>query len=223
MQISLFGILIGTIYSLVVAGLLLLLWYPLRRWRITWVPFAVVGLGSIVAPWAEEYWVASRFEELCKDAGVHVYRKVEVEGFYDSTMRSGYELIQQKGYRFMEQPARKAGEIEHIERISSEWKVSLLDRPTARYHYKHAYQPTPYQTEEPVGWKLNRAEKQVVDSTSGEVIGRDVHYHRYPSALEGLWVRFFGTGQVICEGSAPRPPELRHLLYHYVLIPTNAN
>jgi hypothetical protein len=121
----------------------------------------------------------------------------------------------------MEHPVREAGKIEHIVRNGAEWNVTILDRPAARYHYKYGYQPTPFATEESVGWRVNRVEKQVVDSQTGEVIARDTRYHRYPSVLESVWIRFLGTGQIICEGAAPQPPKLRHLLDHYVLIPKN--
>jgi hypothetical protein len=198
MQISIFGIAIAAVYSWIVVGLLLLLWYPLRRWRYTWVPFAAVGLAAMVAPWAEEYWIASRFEELCKDAGVHVYRKVDVEGFYDSTMHTGSELIEERGYRFMEHPAKDPGRIEHVERIRGEWKVTILDHPTARYHFKYAYQPTPHRIEEPVRWKLERTERRIVDSQTNEIIGREVIFKRRPSVMEGLWIGLVGSGLTIC-------------------------
>lgn len=221
LQIIPFGLVIFGLY----AGLILLLViWPLSRllkgrsWRRPLL--GIVAAVLLASPFAEEFWIAWHFRELCKDAGVHVYRKVEVDGFYDSTMRSGYELIQQKGYRFMEHPAREAGKIEHIERIAGEWKVSLLYRPTARYHYKYAYQPTPYKYEEPVGWKIERTEWQVIDSENGEILGRETKYSRYPATVEAVWMaRLFGSGRSTCKGLAPTPPETRHSIFEYVLIP----
>ena len=234
MQISIFGIAIAAVYTWLVVGLLVLLWYPLRRWRLTWVPFALAGLVAIVAPWAEEYWIASRFEELCKDAGVHVYRKVEADGFLDTTSPSSpfgvttgpwdspqaIKDFDRRGYRFQEYLLTD-GRVRRLERTGDGMWQSVLDRSTARYHYRHAYQPTPYRYEEPMGWKLERSETQIVDSVSGEVLGRDTHYVREASAIEGLWIRFFGYGMTGCSGPLDDPDKQkrRGSIYDYVLIP----
>ena len=219
MQISIFGIAIAAVYSLLVVGLLVLLWYPLRRWRLTWVPFALAGLVAIAAPWAEEYWIASRFEELCKEAGVHVYRTVEVEGFLDATSPSSpfgvtsgpwdspqaIKDFDRTGYRFQELLLTD-GRARRLERTPDGIWQSLLDRPTARYHYKHAYQPTPFETEKVLGWKLKKTEVQVVNSQTGEVIAREVGFNRYPSVLEGMWIRLFGSGLTQCPDPGKAPP-----------------
>lgn len=221
-QISIIGIGIIAIYSFLV---LLIVAWPLKklfgtfRWR--WVVIAPPVLVLLALPWVEEYWIASHFHAACKDAGVHVVRKVEVEGFYDATMGTGYELIKQYGYRFMEHPAAEdRAKVEHVEMIGDQWKVTILDHPTARYHFKYAYQwPTPHHTEEPIGWKLEKLETVVIDSTNNDVIGRNTKFKRRPNAAEGLILHLLGPAFTFCEGTAPKPPDLRYPLYHYVLIP----
>jgi hypothetical protein len=223
MQITIFGLVIGTIYSWIVIGLLIVFWYPLRRWRFTWVPFVAVGLVAIVAPWAEEYWIASRFEELCKGAGVHVYRTVEVEGFYDDTGVVGENDLS-AGWTYLEYRDPVYKDVRRIQKNDGRTQTLHVALPTARYHYRHAYQPTPYRYEESVAWKVERTEWQVVDSQSSEVLGRETKYSRYPAVVDAIWMApLFGSGRTTCKGSAPKPPETRHSVFKYVLIPKNAN
>ena len=237
-QISIFGVGIIAAYS---GFVLLVIWLPLNKllktFRWKWVAIAPITIMLLSLPWAEEAWIAWSFHKACKDAGVHVYKKVIVDGFVDATsitrrdkaFSSEPKLLynnpaalaewDKSGYLFKEQ-LLSDGSVWHIERHSDGVYFSVLDHPTARYYYKQAYQPTPYIIEEPIGWKLQKLESIVLDSETGDVLGRDTHFHRFPSVAEGLWVHFFGSGQTICEGSAPQPPDLRHLLYHYVLIPS---
>ena len=93
-QIGVVGTGIILAYSVVI---LLIITWPLlkllRKFRWKWIVVAPLTVVLLTAPWAEEYWIASHFEQACQDAGVHVYKQVEVDGFYDGTMGSGYELI----------------------------------------------------------------------------------------------------------------------------------
>lgn len=204
-QMTGIGVAIILAYSALV--LLFIVWPlagMLRKFRWKWLLIAPPVLALLAAPWAEEYWIAKNFYEACKDAGVHVYKQVEVEGFYDDTMRGGYGLIDQYGYRFMEQRTDDGKKVEHIEKPNGKSQVTVLNRPTARYHYKYAYQPTPYQYEESIGWKLEKAELQVIDTQTGEIIGREIWFNRRPSWTEGLWVNLLGGGLTQCPNPGVR-------------------
>ncbi|MBK9160737.1 MAG: hypothetical protein IPM27_04120 [Nitrosomonadales bacterium] len=203
-QIGIVGAGIIAVYSALV--LLLIVWplgKLLKRFRWRWAAVGPVAFVLLAAPWAEEYWIARNFELACKDAGVHVYKKVEVEGFYDDTGNGGYELIKQYGYHFMEHKGMQ-GNVEHIEFVDGQWKVTPLDRPAARYHYKFAYQPTPYKTEERIGWKMEKLEMVVIDSETGEAIARETDYRRTINVAEGSWRLFWGLAKTYCD---VRPPE----------------
>jgi len=76
-------------------------------------------------PWAEETWIAWHFNETCKEAGVKVYRQVEVDGFYDGTMGTGYSFIEDYGFRFMEEKTSD-GKIAHTEKPEGQWKTTIL-------------------------------------------------------------------------------------------------
>ena len=42
----------------------------------------------VVLLFGDEAWISWRFHQLCKDAGVHVYQKVEAEGYLNDTHRA---------------------------------------------------------------------------------------------------------------------------------------
>lgn len=228
-QIGIVGAGIIAVYSALV--LLIIVW-PLgkflKRFSWRWRLIGPIAFILLAAPWAEEYWIARNFELACKDAGVHVYKQVEVEGFYDSTTSTPHgevfpmhaQELEESGFSFMELVSSEdKNKIVHIKKKDGQWRKEVLDQPTARYHYKYAYQPTPYKQEERIGWKLEKLGMVIVDSETGEVIGRDTQYRRTINIAEGSWRLYWGLAKTTCQGSAPKPPDLRHLLYHYVLIP----
>lgn len=198
-QIGVVGAGIIAVYSALV--LLVIVWplgKLLKRFRWRWAVVGPLAFILLAAPWAEEYWISHNFELVCKDAGVHVYKQVAVEGFYDDTMGSGYELINRYGYQFMEHKGDE-GKIEHIEKVNDQWKATLLNHPTARYHYKYAYQPTPYVQEERIGWKLEKLGTIVVDSETGEIIAHETDYRRTINTAEGSWRLFWGLAKTYCD------------------------
>ena len=207
-QISIFGIAIIAIFYTVGAVILVTLNRLLRsnRWRrLVIAPLAVL---VVAAPWADELWIAWSFSELCKDAGVHVARNVEVDGYYDSTSEThrdppstqGIREYEKGGYRFYERKSRDKYVVR--ERVHGEWRTSIHDRPTARYHYKKV------RDDADIGYQLEAIEYVVVDSQSGDVIGRNVIYKRYPGWVNTLWVRYFGSGMTMCPDPerGPRQP-----------------
>lgn len=234
-QIGVVGAGIIAVYSALV--LLVIVWplgKLLKRFRWRWAVVGPLAFILLAAPWAEEYWISHNFELVCKDAGVHVYKQVAVEGFVDDTSRGLRDQIKTglwnydaksladwdaRGYRFQENMLSDGGVV-HLERTSRGIEASILDHPTARYHYKYAYQPTPYVQEERIGWKLEKLGTIVVDSETGEIIGRDTRYRRTINIAEGSWRLFWGLAKTTCDGDAPQPPNFRSLLYDYVLIPS---
>jgi hypothetical protein len=212
-QISPFGI----ILALPFYGLALFVLYRLWRrqkaspWR--WgLPLLVPML--LVMPFVDEYWIRWNFERACEEAGVKVYRKAEAEGFFNATGSPSSDMVEKLGFRFTEGLTLDGKGIAHEEKIDGKWHRTILAQPQARYHYRYA---DPRQWV-PAGFQINRMEKQVVDSESGEVLGRDVKFERYPGFVEGLWIRYLGSGQTICPNPAgPRQPDFPES----VLIPKN--
>lgn len=216
LQISIFGIAIAAIFYTVGALILVTLKRLLRsnRWRqLVIAPLTVL---VVAAPWADELWIAWHFSALCKDAGVHIVRSVEVEGFLNDTTRSSSEHLigrlitdaesvtsfDRSGYRFKESRL-KDGKVWRLERVAEGVQTSVIDKPTARYHY------TITRYHQDAGYQLEAIEYAVVDSQTGEVIGRKATYKRYPGWVNAIWIRYFGSGMTMCPDPERGPRQLR--------------
>jgi hypothetical protein len=160
------------------------------------------------APFAEERDIQTRFAELCKDAGVMIVRKVEVEGFYNDvnttalgprTPQSNIEFKKQ-GFKYYEFRLSASGRVAdnpeskvvHVELQGGEWKAILLKEPRARYHYKQL------RLNEKVGPKIWATEYVVIDSQTGEVVGRDLTMSRLPNKVDLWWTSMFGDPTSYC-------------------------
>lgn len=196
-QISPIGIAIIAVYSFLIGILARFLSRQMKDIRWRWWLLAPPALLLMALPWAEEAWIAWHFNEACKEAGVKVYRQVEVEGFYDGTIGTGYSFIEDYGFKFMEEKNRD-GKIAHTERPDGQWKTTILEKPSARYHVIYAYQPRPHVYEQPIGRKLEKTESLVVDSQTGEILGRDVLVKRWASIADALWAQFIGSTLRTC-------------------------
>jgi len=218
LQFGLFDYLIIAVIYALAATALFFGWLWLRRWRSWRLVIVPVALVALIAPWADEVWIAWRFGQLCKDAGVHVYRKVETDGYYDATTTgwSKSEVVtdprqitdyENSGFRFRERntsvSGHAPGKISHLEKYpDGTWRITVIDRPMARYHHKFN---DPRQ-EVPISLKIEKREQLVVDTETSEVIAREIGYNRYPSWVQKLWIDSFGSGLVQCPDPGKGPP-----------------
>jgi hypothetical protein len=225
LQISPFGVIIASPFYLLAYLLLLRFWRKLRASPMRW---GILALTPIVLalPFADEFWIAWRFREACKDAGVHVYRQVTVEGFVDDTNRgSRHQVVvgllpnfdpkslqdwDRRGYRFQENMLDDGGVL-RLERTEQGIVASVLDRPSARYRYKRGYDVTPYSLEESASYAIEKVEYQVVDSESGELLGRDTRFTRFPCWIERIWIRYLGSGGNSCPDRTTGTAITQHL------------
>lgn len=90
------------------------------------VKLSAIALLFLVLPVSEELWIAWNFGQACKQAGTFIYRKVQVEGFYDSTMRSAYENTKPGRYRFVEHATEDREGVERVERADPEMRARAL-------------------------------------------------------------------------------------------------
>ena len=162
------------------------MWLGLRkRWKKIWMLVLPLLLLLYVAPIVEELWIAWNFGQLCKrDAGIFIYKTVEAEGFYDATRpthagprnQQAAEDLDRGGYRFYEMvfPNYQGGlnKVVHLEKVKGQWLATVLDHPTARYHYRWPHMNSP------AGHKLQKIERLVIDTQTQEVLGRYVDYGR---------------------------------------------
>ncbi|MDR1850119.1 MAG: hypothetical protein LBQ75_08765 [Zoogloeaceae bacterium] len=167
-----------------------------RDWWLSW-RWGVLGLPVLVLsalPWAEEYWISSHFREACKDAGVKIYRQVEVEGFYDGAFGEGNWYITKHGFRFTEYDNIYGSGIQHVEKRDGQLYSKTLEHPTARFHVKFVGN----RYEKPIGWKLEKLEYQAVDSLTGEILGKNLAFRRVLPTYEALWIGLFEPAIVLC-------------------------
>lgn len=228
-----FGYMIMAVFYAVVFVLYwYLIWTTMASWKRTRLALAVpVTIVVLALPWIDEMWITWRFNELCKTEGPQVVRAVKVEGYLVDMGRSSSsknekvglmenpqikESFDRSGYRFKE-TMYQDGKVRHLEREPEGVRVTILDRPEARYSYTTAM-PSP-KFEEVAGFKIEKIEYRIVDLQTGEVIGRDTRYKRFPGWVEGLWVGFFGSGLTTCSDLRQKP--LPHNLVESVLIPAN--
>jgi len=224
--VSIFSLmLLGVIY-LTGTGLLVWFWVWLRqRWKNAWLVMVPLFLLLYLAPIAEELWIAWNFGQQCrKDAGRFIYKTVEVEGFYDATRErlpgpvseQAADYLDKGGYRFYEMvlPNHTGGpnQVVHLEKVNGDWKATVLDHPTGRYHF---YMDSGIQITHGV-WSQTSS---VVDKHSGDLLARYTRYDR-----EAPW--FFislGRPRIACDGPDGGPnTKYNFLIYRDVLKPTTA-
>ena len=148
-------------------------WWLGWRWGLLVLPALVLS----VLPSVREIWVSWHFRVACEDAGVKVYRQVEVEGFYAGTYGLDESFLEKNGFKFIEKNTND-NRILHIEKRGEQLHREILEHPTARYHLKYV--------EERIGWELEKLERQAVDSQTGEILGKAVTFRRpfiMPSVL----------------------------------------
>lgn len=225
-QITPIGVGIIGIYALII--LLVLVWpisRKLKTSRLRRPILAIVAVPFLAAPWAEEACIAWHFSEACRDAGVKVYRQVEVEGYVDDTNRGPRRNIKpglwkldpgslrsfdSEGYHFRENMLDDGGVL-RVERHPGGLMAMILDHPTARYRLRYAFMPTSHSHEEAIGWRLAKVERQVVDSQTGEILGREITFKRRAAMVDFLWAQLVGSTLRLCPGPSiksdmPPPP-----------------
>jgi len=98
-----------------------------KRWKGAWMLMVPLFLLLYIGPVAEELWIAWNFGRLCrKDAGLAVYKIVEVDGFYDAYMRSGFAITKRGDYRFVEHATADTEGVERVERADEALRNQAL-------------------------------------------------------------------------------------------------
>src|SRR5262249_27203494 len=131
---SFFGLLLIVLIYVLGGVLLALLWFALRRWKRACTVLLPLLVLLLVLPWVEELWIAWNFGQLCKkDAGIFVYRTVEVDGFYDDTHGWTAEDLRKSGYQWVE--GRGAESYWRHDRLNAHVRSVRITHPTARFRY----------------------------------------------------------------------------------------
>jgi len=212
-------ILLSVIYTVIVLVLAGIHAYLVKRRKLAprkallrLAPFAIVFL---LAPVAEELWIAWNFNRLCsKDAGIFIYQKVEVEGFYDDTHTWRADKLLASDYRWVEGRGEVGGKSEYWrhERVDGSVNSFRIDRPTARYHFTQ----DPYGV--PLGHKLKRQESRVTDTEANKLIAE---YREYIRRAPWFFIHLDRPNMMCNSTDGPRGSSIRtFLIYRDVLIPS---
>ena len=199
----------------VVYGLLLLLFWGIARLtrglRGRKALLAIIAVVFLVLPVSDELWIAWNFGQACKEAGTFIYKKVEVEGFYDDTHGWRPDKLRASGFRFVEGRDTTSGRDSfwRHEYVGDQIRSFKINHPTARYQYRNPHSHTP------VAYQVVKHERIVVDAETREVLARELSYGRYaPWFYIGL-----DRPVKICRGKR----EVRGSLYVNVLFPTGTS
>jgi hypothetical protein len=189
-----------------------------RKTRNRGIVLVALGLIFLLLPIAEELWIAWHFARACDEAGTLIKRQVKVAGFYDDTRSThagpptaqAVESFEKSGFRFLEMKGRE--KFVRIEKIDGQWKPSVLDHPSARYHFKH----TDPMNGTPWGHKIGRSGSVVMDTQTGEEIARYTSFGRKPP-----WFYIsLGNAPFACDAPGDWPNSRKSALVHReVLIP----
>jgi len=212
------GVIVIATYSFLIFLITVILRRFVKRFPWIWRGLKSLAVILLLLPWLEEAWISWHFAQACKEAGVKVYRQVEVEGCgfsrkdltrkdvtegeqfpYDPTRVADFEEM---GFRFYEDILAD-GSARHLERTGNRVMVTLRDVPEARYYERYAYQPTPFRTVERIGWKLEKGEEQVVDIQTGEILSQSIKIYRILPTYEALILGLLAPPVLSC----PKTPE----------------
>ena len=193
-------------------GILALVFYGVarasagKRWRKALL--LVLGTCFAVLPIAEELWIAWSFGQACKEAGTFIYKKVQVDGFYDDTTHWWRQLSESQ-YQFVESRDNLDGTLWRVERTNKEIRHFKIDRPTTRYHFKRTYDL------KLIGHKIKKDEHIVLNSETGEVLAKETIYTRQPN-----WFFIHLDRPVMfCPTASERSQNVRRMLFENVLLP----
>lgn len=169
---------------------------------------AVGALALIALPIGEELWIAWKFGQACKHAGLSIYKKVQVDGFYDDTAHWWRQLSESK-FAFVESRDPLHQSLWRAERTGNEIRHFKIDRPTARYHFTRPHNHTP------VAHKVRMFEYLVRDVHANEILAREQTYAR-----EAPWYsRFFDRRTLFCPVSGEHGQNIRATIYELALQP----
>lgn len=143
-------------------------------------------------------------------------------GGVDRVTRGDAEMLKEALRRFAESNPRKDPMKEDMVRVrldgaaeglvfpksGSSWRIERLDKPSARFHYLHPHDHTR------VAHKIDKNERQIVDSTTNEILAREINFGR-----DAPWF-YIGLDRPLKMCYGRRDADSREMLYTQVVIPT---
>jgi len=214
-HISFIGLFLVAAFYVIAGAALMYIGRRVRPGPARWMVVAPAAVVVLALPWLEEAWIAWQFSHVCRDAGLHVTREVRAEGFYDDTIivsakpgpvtrPAWIDALDRAGYSFTENRLY-SGKVSHVEKVNGRWTLTVLDKPTARYHFE-----SPVSLAK-VGQGIYCSEETVVDTQTKQTIASYMHCSREGSVLQ------FNPYPI--EFCPTREKSLKVMLYSRVVIP----
>lgn len=147
----------------------ILYWLLIRhcRWWLQAALVPVLLAGFVFIAYYDVVKIAREAEHLCTtEAGLHVYKTVEAEGFYgdtDITVWSTY------GFRWLEDLSVREGTIRVVLENGIPRK-QIVDEVLSRYEYR-------FPIREVVSRYIERSKQVVIDRMNGNILGDLTYFH----------------------------------------------
>lgn len=162
----------------------------LRLLPIIWLRRSVMLLLTLffaAAPWLEVYYISVEAQRLCRSqAGLHVYRVVDAEGFLEA---GGIGYWSKYGFKYVESGGGTTRLIKYRETMQDGKAV------TREVHeYISRYESRTGDSHVVVGKYFARSSEQVIDRQTNEVLGELVHFSIFPGLLDSIAIGLTGLG-----------------------------
>jgi uncharacterized membrane protein YraQ (UPF0718 family) len=171
----------------------LLYWLVLKRFRLSVRFISIVALwvtAVLVAYW-DVYQISKEARRLCKEeAGLHVYKTVEAEGFLGA---SSIDYWSKYGFKYVEIETIMGGKNRYTLR-DSEIKKEKVDNLLSKYEYITDL--------EVLEIPFNRQRQIIKDRQTGEILGEIIAFALYPGWLDNrlLGILGFSWSPRACDG-----------------------
>lgn len=160
----------------------------LKRVRNGWLHWGFtlsLALLVAIAPWAEVYHISREAQHLChSQAGLHVYRVVEAEGFLGD---SSIEVWSRLGFKYVE----SGGTFDRKFRDTMQDGKAVTTQVT---EFISRYQSKTGEQHVVIGKYFARSSHQVIDRKTGEILGDIVVFSIYPGLLDSIVIGLTGLG-----------------------------
>ena len=218
MHVSYIGLVLIAAFYAIAGGALVFVVKRISGGSIRWIVGTPLAVAIAVLPWIEEASIAWSFRKACANAKLRVNREVRAEGFLDndnkwraSSVTEGlitnvdairdFDLV---GFRFVEYPIDD-GSVLHKQREKNGLRVTILQRPLARYAYGTKFRDAE------MGYGVLCSEEIVTDLVMRSTVATYRHCRREGSALT-----FNPYPIEFCPSGAQR---VTGMLYSHVLNP----
>ena len=185
-------------------ALFFLLRWVWRRMPRSWAARLAVVLGIFVATTGALFWdvidttIAMR-KACATEAGLHVYKTAEAEGFYSDFAYANDVDFQLLPYEYIE-GRQSSGGLERLHRENGQIKHEHIDQPKSRYHVFSL-------RDELLPHNMSRKQFVVRDTTTGETLARSVTIRAYPGWLDRTLLAIWGPVVWLCDARR-QPNEL---------------